>query len=460
MTSLAGSILTIAIPAISQDLGATWEITQWIPIGFLLVMAITLIAFGKLSDLKGKKKIFILGLIIFTLGSLLSGLAWDAIILVIFYAITGIGSSLLTATSIAMVTEVFPREETGKALGINVAGIYVGLVLGPSLGGILVQFMTWRSVFLVNVPIGIILIIFSLLKLKKSDINIKDEKFDVLGTIFFGIFLASLLVALTLGNQLGWSSFFIILLILMSITSFFVFIFIEKNAQFPMLNLSLFRHNRVFSTANTAALLSYIATSGFFFLSSIYLQTVLGIAPAIAGLLMLPITGMMAIFSPLSGKYSDKIGTKLLTTVGMIILAAGIGLFVLILIFLPIWYIIISQTIIGIGYGLFSSPNQSAIMNSVEKHQYGIASGTLSTMRVTGQSSSIAILSSVLTIFILPSVLNSIISKQSVSITPEIQTQFLLGFIVSLILSMIFALFAALLSFVRGKENQRIVRSQ
>jgi len=358
------------------------------------------------------------------------------------------------------VTEVFPREETGKALGINVAGIYVGLVLGPSLGGILVQFMTWRSVFLVNVPIGIILIIFSLLKLKKSDINIKDEKFDVLGTIFFGIFLASLLVALTLGNQLGWSSFFIILLILMSITSFFVFIFIEKNAQFPMLNLSLFRHNRVFSTANTAALLSYIATSGFFFLSSIYLQTVLGIAPAIAGLLMLPITGMMAIFSPLSGKYSDKIGTKLLTTVGMIILAAGIGLFVLILIFLPIWYIIISQTIIGIGYGLFSSPNQSAIMNSVEKHQYGIASGTLSTMRVTGQSSSIAILSSVLTIFILPSVLNSIISKQSVSITPEIQTQFLLGFIVSLILSMIFALFAALLSFVRGKENQRIVRSQ
>ena len=264
MMSLDSSILNIAIYPLLLDLKPPTEVVQWIPIIYLLVMAITLIGFGRLADLKGKNKFFILGLIIFTIGSFLSALAWSGEVLVFFRAIQAVGASLIGATAIAMVTEVFPREagETGKALGINVAGIYLGLVLGPVLGGFLVQFLTWRSIFYINIPIGIVLIILSQIHIKKSENIAEGEKFDLAGTIIFGIFLAFLLLALTLGNCLGWFSIFIIMVFSIAIISFIIFIIIERRVEFPMLNLDLFLKNRVFATANNAALLNYIATMG------------------------------------------------------------------------------------------------------------------------------------------------------------------------------------------------------
>jgi EmrB/QacA subfamily drug resistance transporter len=272
MSSLDGSIVNIAIPSISKDLGTSFEVVQWIPIIYLLVMAVSLIGFGRLSDLKGRKSFFLLGILFFTLSSFLTTFATSGIIIVIFRAIQGIGSSFIAANAPSMITDIFPREETGKALGINVATIYAGLVIGPVLGGFIVQFSSWRLIFFINVPIGILLIIIGWFKLKQIDQGIKGESFDIRGTILFGLFLSSLLLALTFTNSVGWLSFGVLLLFIISLSSMTFFIYTESKTKYPLIKLSLFRVNRIFSFANFAALLNYIAISGLSFLLSIYFQ--------------------------------------------------------------------------------------------------------------------------------------------------------------------------------------------
>ena len=452
MVSLDSSILNIAIPSISKDLKASFQIIQWIPIIYLLMMAITLISFGRLADLKGRKKFFLMGIILFTFSSFLSMLATSGEMLIFFRAIQGIGSSFIAANAASMITEAFPHEETGKALGINVATIYLGLVIGPVLGGLLLEFFTWRSIFAINLPIGIILTIIGIKKLQKSTSHMKNESFDFLGALIFGITLASFLLGLTLANDLGWFSIYIIMIFLSSIISFIIFIIIEKNHESPMLNISFFRRNRVFAAANLAALVNYMATSGVIFLLSIYIQIILKISPAITALLLLPTSLTMALCSPLSGRISDKIGTRILCTLGMIIMAIGFFSLVLIIMYLPIIYILFSQFIIGIGIGFFSSPNQSAIMKSVEKKDVGIAAGTLSTMRVVGQSISVALLSAILASFISYSVLNPILSNDIKSISLAIKIQFELGMHFAFIFSACICIFGAIISLIRGKE--------
>ena len=454
MSSLDGSIVNIAIPSISRDLGASFEVIQWIPMIYLLVMAVTLISFGRLSDLRGRKLFFIFGIFLFTVSSLFSTFVASGIVLVIFRGIQGVGSSFIAANATSMITDIFPREETGKALGINVATIYLGLVIGPVLGGFIVHFSSWRLIFFINVPIGIVLIIIGWFKLQKVNPGIKEERFDLWGMLLFGIFLASLLLALTIANIVGWGSIEIITLLLISFSGVTLFIYIENKAKYPLFKLSLFRRNRVFSFANFAALLNYIAISGVTFLLSIYLQSILGIDPAITAFYLLPTTITMVIVSPLSGRLSDKHGTRLLTTLGMIIMASGFILLSVILGFLPIIYIIITQFVVGIGIGLFSSPNNSAIMNAVEPKDHGIAAGILSTMRVVGQSTSIALLSVILTIFIPITLLNPILSNSTVITDPIAKMEFTMGMQVTLIVSSIICLIGAFMSFMRGKKLQ------
>lgn len=453
MTSLDSSILNIAIPAISLDLKASFEVVQWVPIIYLLVMAITLIGFGRLSDLHGRKQFFLIGLILFTVSSFLSAIATSGEMLIVFRAAQGIGSSFIAAIAPSMITESFPRQETGKAMGINVAAIYLGLVIGPVIGGILIQILTWRSIFFINVPIGAVLLVIGFLKLNKSEREIKGESFDVAGTIFFGTFLALLLIALTLGNGLGWTSITIIALFFASILSLVIFIFVDTKINFPMLKLSLFRRNRMFATANIAALFNYIATNGVTFLLSIYLQAILAMHPAIAALLLLPTPLMMTIFSPLSGKLSDKFGTRILCSVGMGIMAFGLIILIFTIVYFPIVFILLSLSILGVGIGLFSSPNQSAIMKSVEKKDLGIAAGTLSTMRVVGQSVSVALLSAILVVFIPSTILNIILSLGTIAIDATIRSQFLSGMLASFVAAIIICALGAIISMIRGKEQ-------
>jgi EmrB/QacA subfamily drug resistance transporter len=453
MVSLDSSILNIAIPALSEDLNASFEIVQWIPIVYLLVMSITLIAFGRLADIRGRKNYFLLGIILFTVSSLLCMFSTSGAMLIVFRAIQGTGSAFISANSPSMITEVFPHKETGKAMGIYVAFIYIGIVLGPVLGGLLVQGFTWRAIFAINLPIGIILLIIGFLKIKKSELKLKDESFDTIGTSAFGIALALFLLGLSLSNQLGWTSPLILSFMGISVITFISFIFIEKKVKYPMLNLRLFSRNRIFATANLAALLNYIATIGVSFLLSIYLQTFLGLSPAITAFLLIPTPVTMAISTLFSGRLSDKIGTRIPCTIGLGIMAIGLVSLVFIIAYLDIIYILISQSVIGIGIGIFSAPNQSAIMKSVEKRDLGIASGTLATMRVVGQSVSIAFLSAILGFFIPSNILNPIISHQTVEITATIKASFEMGIHTAFIVSAVICVFGAIVSMVRGKEK-------
>ncbi|MHA1143395.1 MAG: MFS transporter [Candidatus Helarchaeota archaeon] len=474
MSSLDSSIMNIAIPALSAELGASFEIAQWIPIIYLLMMAVTLIGFGRLSDLKGRKNFYLFGIVLFTSASLFSATTLSAEFLIIFRGIQGVGASLITANAISMITEVFPPRETGKALGINVASIYFGLVLGPVLGGILVNFFTWRSIFFINIPIGIAITIIGFIKLEKKEAVSKGESFDYMGTFFFGIFLATLLLAFTFAKTWGTFSvaFFIpflignlmlfpvyieqviVTLLIISLASLGVFLIVEHRVKYPMINPALFRKNRVFAAANTAALLNYVALMGVSFLLSIYLQSILGIPAMIAGFILVPTTILMAVVSPLSGRLSDKVGTRVLCSVGMGLMAVAMLIVILTISINPIISIIAGEICLGLGIGLFSSPNQSAIMKSVEKKELGIASGTLSTMRVTGQSVSVALLSLVLGFFIPPVLLNPIISKQVTNISIEMSSLFVMGMQAAFILSMMICIAGSIVSLVRGKESR------
>ncbi len=453
MSSLDSSIVNIAFYTMSNDLNASFDIIQWIPIIYLLVMAITLISFGRVSDLKGRKIFFLLGIFFFTFSSFLTTFATSGLMVVFFRAIQGIGSAFIAANAASMITDIFPHKETGKALGINVATIYVGLVIGPVLGGFIIQFTTWRFIFFINVPIGIILFIISWFKLKKIDQGIKEERFDFQGTFFFGLFLATLLLGLTFTSKEGWSSYIVLLLFSISILSIILFIFIENKTKDPLFDLRLFRVNKIFAFANFAALMNYTALSGVSFILSIYLQSILEMPPAITALYLLPTTMTMAIISPLSGRLSDKYGTRNLTTLGMSIMAIGLIFLALVIRLLPLIYIIITQFIVGIGIGLFSSPNNSAIMNSVKPRDHGIAAGMLSTMRVVGQSTSIALLSALLTIFIPLTLLNSILERTVTIIDSQIKIKFILGIQLVLVVSTIICIIGAILSFLRSKRN-------
>jgi EmrB/QacA subfamily drug resistance transporter len=453
MSSLDASIVNIALPAITNDLDVPFSIIEWVPIIYLLMQAISLVAFGRLGDLHGRKSLYLWGLGLFTLASLFNGLSRTGEYLIIWRAVQGLGASLISSQSIAMITAEFPTQERGKALGINVASIYLGLVTGPGIGGFLVQYFGWQSIFYINIPIGCLLIPASIYFIRKSEPNKNAPPFDFLGMILFGVFLGSLLLLLSLVHGLGWGNAVIWLLFGTSLIGFLSFLWFESHIPAPMLKLTLFRSNRVFAAANLTALFNYIALSGISFLFSIYLQAFLGFKPSIAGLIMIPTPIAMVLLSPLSGRLSDKIGTRFLSSLGMTIIGIAITFMILIVLYLPWPYFILSQILLGCGSGLFSSPNQSAIMGSVEKKDSGIASGTLSTMRVTGQSLSVALLSSIVGIFIPSSILNPILANQDAVITPAYLAQFNQGLTYALAVSVGICILGVITSLARGKEK-------
>src|SRR5271157_343482 len=454
MGSLDGSIVNIAIPSISTDLHSTFEVIQWVTIAYLLVMAVTLVALGRLADLRGRKQFFLLGILIFTSLSLACALATTPIMLVSFRAVQGFGSSLISANAPAIITEVFPPQERGKAMGTNVAAIYLGLTIGPVLGGFLVLF-TWRSIFYINVPIGCIIIPLGIANLRKSEVREQKTMFDTPGMVMFALFLAPLLLCLTLGNTYGWNNLLIYVSIVVAIAGFAGFFVAELKARAPMIDLRLFRHNRMFAAGNITALLNYIGINGVLFLMSIYLQSFLGFPAYIAGSLMLAAPLTQSLISTRSGRLSDRIGSRILCSVGMSVIALGIFLTIVFVNFLPIWYLPLSLCVMGVGTGLFSSPNQSAIMGSVEKKDLGIASGVLSTMRTTGQCISVALLSAIVGMFIAPAILNNAIAVGGpINVTPEIIANFQFGMSIAYLVSICLCMLGVFTALMRGAHHQ------
>jgi EmrB/QacA subfamily drug resistance transporter len=417
-------------------------------------LTVLLINVGRIADFKGRKRFYALGFIIFTTGSVLCAVSITDLQLVICRALQGAGAALIAANSAAIVTDVFQRTERGKALGINTMAVYTGLTAGPIIGGILVQNYGWRSIFYVNVPIGILVITLTVLKLKETRMDRVAAGFDLAGATTLSIALASLLVLLTLGSTYGWSSWPTLGLLILTVGMFLLFLQVESRfARFPTLDLSLFTRNRLFAAANATALLSYIAFNGVTLMISIYLQSIRGLNPETVGFYLIAQSAAMALLSPFSGWLSDRFGSRLLSTLGMLVVTVGLYLFSQLNATSSAFEIISRLTLVGVGFGIFSSPNTSAVMGSVKPAKLGVAAGTLGTMRFMGQSVGLALLGMVMATTLPPKTLLALFTGLSVQDTVA-TAQFVQGMKTFFLISSIIGTLATLTSMVRGKENR------
>src|SRR5450756_1872623 len=347
MTPLDGSIVAVALAKMGPALHLSFSASIWVQAAYLLAMAVLLLPLGRLADHHGRVHFYLAGVVIFTVGSLLAGLSVTGPWLIVSRVIQGGGGALLMATSAAIVTAVFPPQERGRALGINVMAVYVGLSVGPVLGGQIVDHLGWRWIFFVNLPIGLVVFLWG-----------------------------CLLVPLTFASEWGWASAPTIALLVISVLSFAGFVLTERRVRDPLLDMDLLLHNRLFAAANAAALLNYMALYAISILTAIFLEVVQGKSAGLTGWIMLAQAAVQAIVSPFAGRLSDRVGSRVLSTLGMVITAAGMGALVL----------------VGLGLATFSAPNTSAIMGSVARPQLSLASAFLGTMRVTGMALSVALL--------------------------------------------------------------------
>lgn len=393
MTPFDGSVVTLALPSIGHDLGGNVVSLGWVATAYVLGLTVCVIPFGRLADIRGRGKIYSLGVGLFTLASALCGLAPSLSFLIAMRVLQGVAAAMMAGNSIALLTSVFPANQRGKVLGINTATVYVGLSVGPSLGGFIVQHLGWRSVFYVNVPIGAVVVLLALFKLKREEVARKDEKLDPIAILTYGAALFMIVLGLTLSE--GQLSLLPLALLTGGFAALLFFVRYQRQAARPLLDLSLFK-NTAFACTVLTSLLNYSSVFGVGFVMSLYLQWVPGFTASQAGLIMLSQPVMMALFSPIGGRLSDRVEPRIVSSIGMTIVALSIFSLALLNADSGWWDTALRLMILGVGYAFFSSPNTNAAMSSVDRRQYGIAAAILSTMRFTGQAISLAISTSVL----------------------------------------------------------------
>lgn len=395
LTPFLGSAVNLALPSIGEDLGASAIALGWIISSFILSSAVFLLPFGRLADIAGRKKIFTAGLALFTISTLLIVFAWNIVSLIVFRIIQGIAGAMIFGTSLAIITSVFPAGERGRAMGINVTAVYLGLSTGPVIGGLLTEFFGWRSLFAFLVPFGIAALVLISTQIKDEWADSKNEKFDLTGSLLYGIALFGVMYGFSkLPSPPGW-----IFLISGTVVGL-AFILFERRSQNPVFNVSLLFRNRIFAFSGIAALINYSATSAVGFFVSLYLQYLKGFDAREAGLIMISQPIAMTLLSPVAGRLSDKYDPGKIASAGMGFTAAGLVALCFLTPATPVSTITFILTILGIGFGFFSSPNSNAIMSSVEKRFLGVASGVVGTMRMVGQMFSMGIAMMLISLFI------------------------------------------------------------
>ncbi len=383
MSALDGSVVNTVLPVLGQSLHATVAGIEWVTTVYLLVVSALLLGVGRVGDMRGHKRMYVAGFVLFVVGSALCGLSVSLTMLTGMRALQGIGAAMLFANGPAILTKTFPAAERGRALGTLAMFTYLGLTAGPSLGGWLAHAFGWRSVFYMNVPVGAIGVVLAARTIEDDRPEGRGERFDVRGAALFTAGLVALLVALDQGHAWGWTSAMTLSLIAGSIVLLAVFIAVERRRSNPMLDLTLFR-SRVFSAASVSALLNYICVFNVIFVLPFLLIEGRGLNTQQAGLVLTAQPIVMAIVAPVSGALSDRIGSRLLATAGMIVLAAGLLLIAAFSVAGSLGAIAGGLAVVGIGVGLFVSPNNSALMGAAPRERQGIAAGVLATARSVG----------------------------------------------------------------------------
>lgn len=439
MISFMGSAVYIALPVIGHEFHTGAVLLSWLATAYILTAAVLLIPAGKLSDIFGRSKFMKTGIFIFTAGTFLCALSASDTELLIFRLVQGLGSSLIFATITAILVSAYPVNERGKILGINVTAVYIGLSSGPFLGGIITHNIGWRYIFYFSSLIGIIIFVLLITKLKTEWREAENEKFDLSGSVIYVLSLTLLMLGSTfLPHVLG------IALLAAGILILYIFFKIESKKEYPVFNVRVFLSNRTFTFSNLSALINYSATFAITFLLSIYLQNVEGLTAQHAGLILVTQPLIMAVFSPFAGRLSDKFEPQIVASAGMAVITIGLVIFAFINTGYGIGLIVFNLILVGFGFALFSSPNVNAIMSSIEKKYYGVASSTLGSMRMIGQMFSMGI---VIVIFAL------LIGKSV--ITPEHNESFMHSMRIAFIIFSILCFIGVFTSLSRGKIHNR-----
>lgn len=437
LTPLAFASVNIALPTIGTEFSLNAVALNWVTTANLLAAAALLVPFGRIADIYGRKKIFLMGVILGAIVSFFCFFSRSGSWLIACQAFLGLSNAMIFGTGVAMLTSAYPGKERGRALGINVAAVYIGLSIGPFVGGMLIKQFGWRSIFLLNAVFCLIILVVVIWKLRGEWAEAKGEKFDFPGSVIYGIALAAIMYAFSVLPEL-WG-FWLMLFGVLALVGFVIW---ETRLRYPVMNIGLFRSNNVFAFSNLAALIHYSATAAVGFLLSLYLQYVKELPPERAGLILIAQPIMMAIFSPVAGTLSDKIEPRLVASLGMTLTTIGL----IALIFLDsstgMIQIIISLLVLGIGFGIFSSPNTNAVMGSVDRKAYGVASGMLGTMRLTGQMLSMGVTLLLFSLFI-----------GRVQITAEYYPVFLKSMKIMFIISAVLCFGGIFASIARGKTH-------
>jgi len=444
ITPFDGSAVNIALPAIGEEFSLDAVTLSWITTSYLLSITILLVPFGKFADMRGRKRIFLIGISTFSAASILLAFSGNAGVLIGLRLLQGAGCAMIFGTSLAILSAAYPPGERGKVLGITIAAVYLGLSLGPSLGGIMTERLGWRSIFLVNAPLGILCILLTVWKLPLEWRDEPGEKFDIAGSLLWAVSLIATIYGLSILPSLAGAA-----LIGTGIVLLVAFGILELRVPSPVLNMQLFLGNRVFAFSNFAALINYSATYAVTFLLSLYLQVAKGFSAEYAGLILVAQPAMQALFSPLAGKLSDKIDPGFVASAGMAVTVAGLFLLTFLDADSSIPFVLGCLLLLGVGFGFFSSPNTNAILGSVGRGAYGVASGMVGTMRLLGQMLSMGL---AMTIFAV------IIGKEEIGEgnIPELIESIHLAFLLFLALCVIGLSFSLVRGKKRGDGNEEV----
>ncbi|MBI5651770.1 MAG: MFS transporter [Chloroflexi bacterium] len=385
MSAMSTNVVNVVLPVVTREFGAEVATIEWVITVYLLVVSGLLLSFGRLGDLRGHKPVYVAGFFVFMIASPLCALAPNAVALIAFRGVQALGAAMLFSNSPAILTRNFPAEQRGQALGLQSMMTYLGLTLGPSFGGWLTSQFDWRAAFYINIPFGLLGLVLSIYFIPHDPPEKNTERFDAIGALTFMIALVALLLGLNQGHAWGWTSAPVLGLIALAILFAVIFVRAEKRDASPMLDLTLFRQ-RLFSAAVASAVLNYICVYSVLFLTPFYLIQGRGMSPAEAGLMLTAQPLVMAITAPLSGTVSDRIGSRALATLGMIVLAGGLFFLAQLAPDSTQNQVALGLAMVGLGTGIFTTPNTNALMGSAPRHRQGVAAGVMATACNTGMA--------------------------------------------------------------------------
>ncbi len=454
MALLDSSIVLISLPTIGRELpGTSPEILLWVVLSYSVVTTTLLLAFGRLSDMFGRVRLYTAGFAIFTVGSLFASLALDGGQLLAARVFQGVGAGFLASTSAAILTDAFPPDERGRALGLNQVAAISGSILGLVLGGILTTELGWRSIFWVNLPVGAFGTVWAYLRLVERHPREPRTQIDWIGNATFGVGLTLSLVGVTLGALDGWTAAPILVARTVGPALLAVFAVVERRVPHPMFDLTLFRI-RTFVAGNLAAGLASLARGAFTFIMVFYFQGLLGLSAERAGILLIPLSAAFAIAGPVSGTISDRTGARFLGTGGLLLSVSGFLLLVTFPADGPYPVLALAMVLLGVGQGMFAAPNRAVVMSSVPAERRGVAAGTGTTFLNAGHLGSLALGFTVLAGVVPRATLGAVFSGEPSSSPLDVgavMAALHLLFSVGLVLT----LAAALTNLLRGRREYR-----